>query len=249
MMLKRENSGVPPQIILEPSSTEIPDLLVYREGVDQKRLREVISGICRPQGYSLDELGIFSDFDQRRSKSKFRFPPNATFEYLGSKEADKFVIGIKKTDKDPVGGCNHCYYIQYDKGKIPSSTESAWASFQIKENKLIVNCVQAETVLDSFKPEVENEMRQKETELTGPQTGTLENRIRELQKNNVPWAYPDRALLFGAVAITIAQQMGLKEVKFVEDSMSTLATRTYEYTRDKVRHPGIDVTKGMFEIF
>lgn len=243
------DAGIKPLKTITQSTTEVPDLRVYRESVDAKRLRDVISGVCRPGGFSLDGLGEYCDFDIRRSKSRYRFPPHPVFEYLGSKEGDNFVLGLKKTDKDPDGGFNHCYYIQYDTGSTPSNTESAWASFQVKDNKLIVNCVQSETVMDSDREKVAAEMQGREKELTGPQTGKMQQRINSLKAHNVPWAYPDRALLFGAVAVVIAQQMGLKEVKFVEDSQSRLAARTYEYTRDRIRHPGIEVTKGLPEIF
>ena len=234
---------------ITPSVTDVPDLKCYRRGVDMERLRGVISGICTPEGFELDALGDFIDFDIRRTKSKFRFPPNPVFEYLGSNESDCFVLGLQKTIRDPKEGFNHCYYISYDKGSIPSNTDSAWASFQLKEGKLLVNCVQSETVMDFEKKRVEKEMRENEGELTEPQTGTLTNRLKELKAHNVPWAYPDRALLFGAVAVMIAQQMGLQEIKFVEDSMSKLATRTYEYTRDHTRHTGLKITHGMPEIF
>lgn len=147
------------------------------------------------------------------------------------------------------GGISHCYYINYDGGSIPSNDISAWASFQLKPEKLMVNCIQSETVLDFDKSGVEKEMLERADYLEGRQTGTVKDRIRSLRKNNVPWAYPDRALLFGVVSVWIAEGVGVNEVKFVEDGMSNLCKRTYEYTRDCVRHQGMRIGVGMSEIF
>jgi hypothetical protein len=231
------------------NAASFPDLLVFCEGVGAERLAGAVSLLCRPEGFGLEELKAGCGFDTRRSRSNRRFPPRVRFLYLGSKEADSFVIGLGKTDKDPSSGVPHCYYIPYDKGRIPSGDLTAWCSIQVKTGRLLVNCVQAETVMDAYKGRVEEEMLRRSGELSGPQAGDIGRRINSLRSHGVPWAYPDRALLFGVAAVMLARDLGLGEVKFVEDSLSGLSKAACEYAKDSVRHPGINVTSGMPEIF
>jgi hypothetical protein len=224
-------------------------LLSLSHGVDLNALKSAITDICGPDGFSMDEMRKVCDFPLVRSRSRYRFPPHVRFIYLGSKEPDHFVIGQRRTPKDPSSGIVHAYYVNYGKGSLADNDVTCWAEYRIKPNRLLVNTVQAETILDSYKQGVEEELRSKSVELSGPGAGDLERRVRTLRNNNVPWAYPDRALLFGVVAVILAGKMNLKEIKFTDSPSSELPTKVFEYTKDKIRSQGLKVEKGMLEIW
>lgn len=78
----------------------------------------------------------------------------------------------------------------------------------------------------------------KETPL-GSTGGGIKYRIRNLMKYRVPWAWADRMLLFGPLAVGIAKAMGVNLVTFGQYCPS-IYQRTAKFTTEQ---PGIDGIK------
>ena len=227
-----------------------------------ERIASVLSILSRDRGWTLEELEGMLGF-----KSKYRregrgwynhsMPKTAAFIDLNQHIARvhnsdsaahphhfafNFALGMQRTSEDPKSGLVGQYWFNHNNLSYVTHNVTSFAGYSLRFREkpvLKVEHVQSSTIEkdDVHKVLAELHARRDLPEQAGE--GSMEHRIKSLAENGVPWAYPDRTLLFGPLAVWMARQLNIDTVEFnPKGCQPPIYERTFKFTQAS-HHEGI----------
>lgn len=208
---------------------------------DLSRLLSLIEDICYDSGWSLEELSgemNFSTQYHRNGKGNYRvkFPPHVRFIDLGqglnrNSHGFTFAIGQKRTDMDPQSGKVKGYWAAGSKRKRDTDDVTAFAIYTyLDDRRLFVDVIQSVKIWAGYLSEVQEELQSRQFS---------QQEVERRMQHGTPWAYADRFLLFGSLAVWFARNLSHIPIVFREGYPYQTYDRVMKYTMDHVDLKGL----------